>query len=35
MAIPEPKFELLYRDLYEEDEDWNKFNVINKLIMRH
>lgn len=34
-AIPGgPKFEPLYRDL-REDEDWNEFNDINKLIVRH
>ena len=36
MAIPGgPKFEPLYRDIYEEDEDWNEFNDINKIIVRH
>lgn len=36
MAIPGgPKFEPLYRDVYEEDEDWNEFNDINKIIVRH
>nr|CCA15592.1 PRP8 premRNA processing factor 8 homolog (S. cerevisiae) putative [Albugo laibachii Nc14]CCA16349.1 PREDICTED: similar to CG8877PA putative [Albugo laibachii Nc14] len=30
-----PKFEPLYRDLDEEDEDWNEFNDINKIIIRH
>lgn len=35
MAIPGgPKFEPLYRDMYEEDEDWNEFNDINKIIIR-
>ena len=35
MAIPGgPKFEPLYRDLYDEDEDWNEFNDINKIIIR-
>jgi len=35
MAIPGgPKFEPLHRDV-EEDEDWNEFNDINKLIIRH
>lgn len=35
MAIPGgPKFEPLYRDV-EEDEDWNDFNDINKIIIRH
>ena len=32
MAIPGgPKFEPMYRDIYEEDEDWNEFNDINKI----
>ena len=36
MAIPGgPKFEPLYRDIYEEDEDWNEFNDIHKIIVRH
>ncbi len=36
MAIPGgPKFEPLYRDLNDQDEDWNEFNDINKLIIRH
>lgn len=36
MAIPSgPKFEPLFRDAYEEDEDWNEFNDINKIIIRH
>jgi pre-mRNA-processing factor 8 len=36
VAIPGgPKFEPLYRDAYEEDEDWNEFNDINKIIIRH
>ncbi len=30
-----PKFEPLYRDLEEEDEDWNEFNDIHKIIIRH
>eukprot|EP00917_Polyrhabdina_sp_WS-2016_P008736 GHVP01019511.1.p1 GENE.GHVP01019511.1~~GHVP01019511.1.p1 ORF type:complete len:2341 (+),score=339.36 GHVP01019511.1:584-7606(+) len=35
MAIPGgPKFEPLYRDMYEDDEDWNEFNDINKIIIR-
>ena len=35
MAIPGgPKFEPLYRDIYEEDEDWNEFNDLSKLIIR-
>ena len=34
IAIPGgPKFEPLYRDL-DEDEDWNEFNDINKIIIR-
>ena len=37
VAIPGgPKFEPLYRDVLEEaDEDWNEFNDINKVIVRH
>ena len=36
MAIPGgPKFEPLHRDLNEADEDWNEFNDINKIIIRH
>ena len=36
MAIPAgPKFEPLYRDEGKEEEDWNEFNDINKLIVRH
>lgn len=38
MAIPGgPKFEPLYRDAIqdEQDEDWNEFNDINKIIVRH
>lgn len=36
MAIPGgPKFEPLYRDLEDADEDWNEFNDINKIIIRH
>jgi pre-mRNA-processing factor 8 len=36
LAIPGgPKFEPLYRDMYEEDEDWNEFNDINKIIIRN
>lgn len=36
LAIPGgPKFEPLYRDIYEEDEDWNEFNDINKIIIRN
>ena len=35
MAIPGgPKFEPLFKDGNEEDEDWNEFNDINKLIIR-
>ncbi|KAK4522662.1 hypothetical protein GAYE_PCTG14G0552 [Galdieria yellowstonensis] len=35
MAVPGgPKFEPLYRDMEEGDEDWNEFNDINKLIVR-
>lgn len=36
VAIPGgPKFEPLYRDIFEEDEDWNEFNDINKIIIRN
>ena len=36
MAIPGgPKFEPLHRDVHLEDEDWNEFNDINKIIIRH
>ncbi len=36
MAIPGgPKFEPMYRDLDEADEDWNEFNDINKIIIRN
>ena len=36
VAIPGgPKFEPLFRDSYEEDEDWNEFNDINKVLIRH
>ena len=36
MAIPGgPKFEPLFKDVVEEDEDWNEFNDINKIIIRH
>jgi len=36
MAIPGgPKFEPLFRDLEDADEDWNEFNDINKIIIRH
>ncbi|CAM9551729.1 unnamed protein product [Heterosigma akashiwo] len=34
-AIPGgPKFEPLYRDADKDDEDWNEFNDINKIIIR-
>ena len=29
------RFEPLYRDTFDEDEDWNEFNDINKIIVRH
>jgi pre-mRNA-processing factor 8 len=36
VAIPGgPKFEPLYRDNDRADEDWNEFNDINKIIIRH
>ena len=36
IAIPGgPKFEPLFRDTQDFDEDWNEFNDINKLIVRH
>ena len=37
IAIPGgPKFEPLYRDVQEkEEEDWNEFNDVNKIIIRH
>ncbi|KAK1746310.1 pre-mRNA-processing-splicing factor 8 [Skeletonema marinoi] len=37
VAIPGgPKFEPLYRDVQEkEEEDWNEFNDVNKIIIRH
>ena len=36
MAIPGgPKFEPLYQDADLYDEDWNEFNDINKVIIRH
>jgi len=37
VAIPGgPKFEPLYRDVPEKDEeDWNEFNDVNKIIIRH
>jgi hypothetical protein len=35
MAIPGgPKFEPLYQDMEAFDEDWNKFNDINKVVIR-
>ncbi|KAI6190216.1 WD repeat-containing protein 48-like protein [Aphelenchoides bicaudatus] len=35
VAIPGgPKFEPLYKDLNMQDEDWNEFNDINKVIIR-
>ena len=35
MAIPGgPKFEPLHRDLETQDDDWNEFNDINKIIIR-
>ncbi len=36
LAIPGgPKFEPLYRDVDRDDEDWNEFNDIGKIIIRH
>lgn len=36
IAIPGgPKFEPLYRDQFEDDEDWNEFNDINKIVVRN
>ncbi|EGF81600.1 hypothetical protein BATDEDRAFT_16367 [Batrachochytrium dendrobatidis JAM81] len=36
MAIPGgPKFEPLFRDVDQGDDDWNEFNDINKIIIRH
>ena len=36
MAIPGgPKYEPLFRDEDQADEDWNEFNDINKIIIRH
>lgn len=36
IAIPGgPKFEPLFRDMDNADEDWNEFNDVNKLIIRH
>lgn len=35
-AIPGgPKFEPMFRDMDQDDEDWNEFNDINKIIIRH
>ncbi|CDJ52440.1 Mov34/MPN/PAD-1, related [Eimeria brunetti] len=35
LAIPGgPKFEPLFRDIQEEDEDWNEFNDVCKIIIR-
>jgi pre-mRNA-processing factor 8 len=30
-----PKFEPLFRDADADEEDWNEFNDINKIIIRH
>jgi pre-mRNA-processing factor 8 len=36
VAIPGgPKFEPLFRDMDDADEDWNEFNDISKIIVRH
>jgi pre-mRNA-processing factor 8 len=36
MAIPGgPKFEPLYRDMDGDEEDWNEFNDIHKIVIRH
>jgi pre-mRNA-processing factor 8 len=36
IAIPGgPKFEPLFKDFFQEDEDWNEFNDINKIIIRN
>ena len=36
IAIPGgPKFEPLFRDQFEDDEDWNEFNDINKIVVRN
>eukprot|EP01119_Soliformovum_irregulare_P013939 TRINITY_DN3762_c0_g1_i1.p1 TRINITY_DN3762_c0_g1~~TRINITY_DN3762_c0_g1_i1.p1 ORF type:complete len:2371 (+),score=727.16 TRINITY_DN3762_c0_g1_i1:597-7115(+) len=36
MVIPGgPRFEPLFRDIEDQDEDWNEFNDINKIIIRH
>jgi pre-mRNA-processing factor 8 len=36
LAIPGgPKFEPLFKEIIEQDEDWNEFNDINKIIVRN
>jgi len=36
IAIPGgPKFEPLYRDVQDDDEDWNEFNDVSKIIVRN
>jgi pre-mRNA-processing factor 8 len=30
-----PKFEPLFKDLHDADEDWNEFNDISKIVVRH
>ena len=36
VAIPGgPKFEPLYKDQFEDDEDLNEFNDINKIVVRN
>ena len=36
VAIPGgPKFEPLYKDQFDDDEDWNEFNDINKIVVRN
>eukprot|EP01124_Arcella_intermedia_P026086 TRINITY_DN4820_c0_g2_i1.p1 TRINITY_DN4820_c0_g2~~TRINITY_DN4820_c0_g2_i1.p1 ORF type:complete len:2327 (+),score=466.67 TRINITY_DN4820_c0_g2_i1:202-7182(+) len=36
VALPGgPKFEPLHRDIDDDNEDWNEFNDINKIIIRH
>jgi len=36
MAIPGgPKFEPLFKDMYDEDEYWNEFNDLTKMITRN
>jgi len=36
MAIPGgPKFEPLFRDMDADEEDWNEFNDIHKIVIRH